>query len=249
DGGACGTTIMHGYATRETREMLPRVYVYANALAKRIDDLRKTNDEFSWLSPDGKVQLTMDGKRLVSAVVHVQHMEGIDLNHVKKQILDFVINPILGDTSGAQLHVNSAGKFFVGGFEGGTGASGRKVGADTHGGLLPSGGSHLSGRDPLHPARAGRYMARFAAKSLVSEGVADNIFISLAYTMGQASPVFLEAKGGKGEDITQIVKKRFDFRPEAIVERLRLKSPIYRTISTFGQFGRSGLPWEDIEKI
>ncbi len=245
NGAACGTTIMHGYATRETREMLPRVFVYANALAKRIDDLRKRNSDFDWIFPDGKVQLTMEGKDIISVVTHVQHLEGVDLNHIKKQLVDNAIVPILGEMDGVKLHVNTAGKFSIGGFDAGIGASGRKVGADTHGGLLPSGGAHLSGRDPLHPARAGRYMARFVAKNLVKKGLADNVLISLAYTIGQAHPIFIEARGGKGEDLTSLVSKEYDFRPEAIVEQLNLRQPIYKTISTFGQFGRPGLPWEE----
>ncbi|MBU1126525.1 MAG: methionine adenosyltransferase domain-containing protein [Patescibacteria group bacterium] len=246
-GGSQGTAVVHGYATRETREMLPRAVVYAHALARRINDLRLHEGAFSWMCPDGKIQLTMDGDRPVAVTVLVQHACGMEPMQIKSLIVENVIVPILGDVEGVKLFVNTAGEFCTGGFSAGAGASGRKTLADTYGGLLPSGGSNLSGRDPLHPARAGSYMARFAAKNLVAQGVAGNILISAGYTIGQSGLVFLEARTGEGKDVSALVKEKFDFRPEAVVERLNLDKPIYEHVSVFGHFGREGVPWEEVE--
>ncbi|MFH1632366.1 MAG: methionine adenosyltransferase domain-containing protein [bacterium] len=247
NGGAQGTCVVHGYATRETREFLPRALVYANAIARRIDDLRKTDTTFKWMCPDGKVQLTMDGERPVSVTVLVQHTHGMDLALVQSKLVEAAIEPILGSNTGVKMYVNTAGTFCSGGFSASGGASGRKTLADTYGGLLPSGEGLFSGRDPLHPSRAGAYMARYAAKYLVKNGLAGNALVSVGYTIGEPEPVFMEARSGKGEDLTSLIKEKFDFRPEAIVERLDLKKPIYRSVSTFGQFGREGVPWEGVE--
>lgn len=246
-GGSQGTTIIHGYATKETREMLPRVVVYANALARRIDDLRKSDGAFSWMRPDGKIQLTMDGSDPVAVTILVQHTDGMDSSQIQMNIVEHAIIPILGEPDGLKMFVNTAGNFCTGGFSAGAGSSGRKVLSDTYGGLLPSSGGQLSGRDPLHPMRAGSYMARYVAKNLVAQGVASNIFLSAGYTIGQPDLVFIEARTGEGKDITSLVKGVYDFRPEAIVERLGLATPIYEHVSTFGHFGREGLPWEKIE--
>ncbi len=246
-GGAQGTAVIHGYATIETREMMPRAIVYAHALARRLNDLRLHESSFAWMCPDGKIQLTMDGDRPVAVTILVQHACGMEPGQIKNLIAENVIVPVLGDVDGLKMYVNTAGEFCTGGFAAGAGASGRKTLADTYGGLLPNGGSKLSGRDPLHPARAGSYMARFAAKNLVAQGVAKNILISVGYTIGQADSVFLEAKTGDGKDISALVKEKYDFRPEAVVERLNLIQPIYQTVSTFGHFGREGLPWEELE--
>ena len=247
NGGAQGTTIVYGYATKETREYLPRAYVYANAIARRIDDLRRMDETFAWMCPDGKVQLTMDGERPVCVTVLVQHIDKMNLQQIQTQLVDRVVVPILGEHSGMKLFINSAGAFCAGGFSASAGASGRKALADTYGGLLPSGGASISGRDPWKPHRAGMYMARYAAKKLVARGVAGNVLISAGYAIGQPEPVFLQAHGGKGEDLTEKVKQEFDFRPEAIVERLDLAKPMYQQVSTYGHFGREGVPWEEVD--
>lgn len=244
NGGSQGTAVVYGYATKETREMLPKSVVYAHALAQRIDDLRRTNDGFAWMLPDGKVQLTMEDNKPASVTVLVQHAEKMDQSHIKARIVEDAIVPVLGDQPGIKMFVNTAGTFCTGGFACSAGASGRKTMADTYGGLIPVGSGKMSGRDPLHPTRAGAYMARYVAKSLVREGVAGNVLITVGYTIGSQEPVFLEARSGAGEDLTKIVKEKFDFRPEAIVERLDLKKPIYANSSLYGQFGRVGLPWE-----
>jgi len=245
-GGAQGTAIVHGYATKETREMLPRAVVFANVIAQRIDMLRQTDSRFAWLRPDGKVQLATDGDRVRAVTVIVEHEPGMELSAVQSQIVNEAILPSLHSIEGVVIHVNSGGSFTKGGFGANAGVSGRKVLADSYGGLLPHGGMGLAGKDPLKPGRSGTYMARFAAKTLVSEGIASNVLITAMYALGVAEPLVLSAHSGSGEDLTEIVKKRFDFRPEAIVERLQLRRPIYAGCATYGIFGRSGLPWEDV---
>jgi len=247
NGGAQGTVTVYGYATKETREFLPKAYIYANAIARRIDDLRKHNEAFAFLKPDGKVQVTMDGSTVVAVTVSVQHDNSVDKNVVQTNILENAIMPVIGDAQGVKVFINSAGEFSHGGFYAGAGASGRKVLANTYGGLLPHSGAILSGRDPLQPSRAGTLMARYVAKNLVAEGVAGNILITVGYAIGHNDPVFLQAMTGKGEDITDMVRARFDFRPEAIVEKLNLRQPFYQRMSEHGYFGKEEAPWEKIE--
>lgn len=245
-GGAQGTAIVHGYATKETREMLPRAVVYANALARRIDDLRRSDPLFSWLRPDGKVQLATEGDRVAAVTVIAEHTDEIDLPHVQAKLVEHAVVPVLGNVDGVKMFVNPAGPFANGGFSANAGVSGRKVLADMYGGLLPHGGMAIAGKDPLKPGRAGTYMARYAAKRLVNEGVASNVLITAVYSLGVVEPLLLSARAGNGDDLTELVRERFDFRPEAIVERLNLRRPIYAACATYGMFGREGLPWEDV---
>lgn len=247
-GGAQGTTHVHGYATKETREFLPKAYVYAVSLARRIEDLRKNDAAFSWLGPDGKVQVTLDKNRPVAITILVQHHPSIDVAQVKMAMLEYVVKPVIGTDEEIQILINPGGSFQEGGFAIGAGSSGRKVLADTYGGLLPGDGHAMSGKDPSKPSRAGMYMARFAAKSLVARGVAGNVLVKAAYTLGKTAPVYMRGYTGAGEDITDIIEKEFDFRIPAIVERLDLSQPLYRAVSVYGQFGRDGMPWEDVEK-
>jgi S-adenosylmethionine synthetase len=244
-GGAQGTCVVHGYATKETREFLPRSLVYAQALAQRIDNLRRHDSAYGWLRPDGKVQLTMDGDKIISATILVEHIRDMENKYIQLHLTEGAIEPILGSPENYQLLVNPAGAFHQGGFAAKAGASGRKSHVDLYGGLLPFGGASLAGRDPLHPNRCGTYLARLAAKSLVSQGVAGNVLISVGYTVGLAEPTFIEARTGSGEDVSKIVKEQFDFRPEAIVERLNLRQPLYEASSAYGPFGRIGFPWEE----
>jgi S-adenosylmethionine synthetase len=244
-GGASGTAIVHGYATHETRELMPRAVVYANALARRIDDLRKTDPRFSWLRPDGKVQLAIDGNTLISVTVIAAHAEDMEITQVQTLLLEQAVIPVLGDMEGVKVFINPSGPFTIGGFTLNAGVSGRKILSDTYGGLLPHGGTSMVGKDPLKPSRSGLYMARFAARELVKEGLAPNVMLTAVYSVGVEEPVALVAKGGDGSDFTALVRERYDFRPEAIVERFNLRRPIYSAFSNYGVFGREGLPWEE----
>lgn len=247
-GGAQGTAIVHGYASRETREMLPRAVVFANLLARRIDDLRRTDTRFSWLRPDGKLQLATEGDHVVAVTAIIEHDNTIEVPHVQAHILENAIIPVIGNVDHVKILVNPAGSFTRGGFEANAGVSGRKVLADTYGGLLPHGGIALAGKDPLKPGRAGTLMARYAAKQLVAEGVANNVFITAVYSLGMAEPLLLSARSGQGDDLSTLVTERFDFRSEAIVERLNLRRPLYGACATYGIFGREGMPWEEVER-
>lgn len=244
-GGAQGTAVVYGYATKETREFLPTPVVYANALARQIDSLRRTDSLFSWLRPDGKVQLAMDGERVVSVTLIIEHDDAMEAAHVQTLLMEHVIAPICGEHEGMKIFINPSGKFTNGGFSAGVGVSGRKVLADSYGGLLPHGGAAMAGKDPLKPARAGSYMARAVAKQLVSEGVAGNVLVTIGYTTGMNEPILVSARAGNGQDLGDLIKARYDFRPEAIVERLRLRQPWYEASAIFGQFGREGFPWEE----
>lgn len=244
-GGAQGTAVAYGYATKETRELLPRAVVYANALAKRVDDLRRTDPLFSWLRPDGKVLLAMDGERVVSVTLVVEHDAAVELPQLQSMLFAHAVTPVCGEYEGMKVFINASGKFTSGGFAAGVGVSGRKVLADTYGGLLPHGGASLAGKDPLKSARAGTYMARAVARQFVTEGLANNVMVTVAYTTGIAEPMVLTARGGAGEDLTALVNERYDFRPEAIVERLNLRRPLFEASARFGMFGSEGFPWEE----
>lgn len=240
-----GSTVVNGYATRETREFLPRPYVLAQALAKRLDDVRKTDPAYFWLRPHGKVQVLCQGKRLVSVTLLLEHSDETSGTHVREAVRRDVLEPVIGDLSGVALHVNPYGRYRGGECVHASGATGSKIANDTYGGLIPHGLSSISGKDPFSPNRAGAYAARQAAKSLVEGGFTPNTLVSVGYTLGQAEPVFVQALGANGQDFSDLIKKHFDFRPEAIVEHLGLARPMYRALSCYGHFGRFGLPWEE----
>ncbi|PJE77288.1 methionine adenosyltransferase, partial [Candidatus Uhrbacteria bacterium CG10_big_fil_rev_8_21_14_0_10_48_16] len=157
---------------------------------------------------------------------------------------------IVGE-EGVQMYINPIGSFIDAGFRADSGASGRKLTVDTYGGLIPQGDKSLSGKDPSKVDRAGAYMARYTARYLVEQGLASSAMVSLVYSMGRAEPVHLQAVGmgeksrGSKMDLTNLLKQTFDFRPEAIAERLNLFQPVYRATATYGHFGRSGFPWEE----
>lgn len=242
--GAQGTAILYGYATNKTREMLPPAVVYAHALASRIDDLRFSDQRFSWLRPDGKVQVVLADDRVSAVTMIVSHRPEMDAHQVQSLLFAHVLEPILGSTEGIQLFINPSGAFTTGGFSMNAGVSGRKVLSDLYGGLLPHGGVSLTGKDPLKPARAGTYMARYVAKQLVREGVSDQVLVQVVYTAGLVTPAYVQATTSDGKDVTSLIVDRYDFRPEAIVERFHLRRPVYAGLLRSGCVGVSTLPWE-----
>ena len=153
------------------------------------------------------------------------------------------------EKSVVKILVNPTGKFIQGGFEADTGLTGRKIMVDTYGGLIPHGGGCFSGKDATKVDRSGAYMARYVAKSLVAGGYGKEVLVSVAYAIGMAEPLMIEAINEKGENLAEIVRKNFDFKPLAIIEKLGLRNPIYSQTSTYGHFGKPNLPWEKIEKI
>ncbi len=245
-GGAGDQGIMYGYATTETKEYLPQCVVQAHKLAWGLADLRKTDPEFSWLRPDGKTQVTMAGDRAVTVVVSTQHDAAIPQADIRKRLVKRLIAPIVGGVKDVEIHVNPTGTFVLGGFSADTGLTGRKIMVDTYGGLIPHGGGAFSGKDPTKVDRSGAYMARFAAKNIVANGIAKNCLVTVAYAIGREEPVMLTAKSGDGKSLTPYLKQHFDFRPRAIIERLSLRRPIYRATAAYGHFGRDEFPWEHI---
>jgi S-adenosylmethionine synthetase len=249
-GGAGDQGIMYGYATNETPEFLPKGMVLAHKLAKRLEEIRKSK-KIKWLKPDGKTQVTYTNGKLHTVLVSTQHSKNIKLEEVKKEITKKIINPLLSplERKTVKILVNPTGKFIAGGFEADTGLTGRKIMVDTYGALIPHGGGCFSGKDATKVDRSGAYMARFVAKNLVANGYGKEALVSVAYAIGMAEPLMIEAINEKGEDLSKIVRQNFDFKPLAIIKKLNLQKPIYKQTATYGHFGKKNLPWEKIEKI
>ncbi len=248
-GGAGDQGIMYGYATAETKEYMPPTVVFAHELAKRLADLRRHDPAFSWLGPDGKSQVTMDRGRVKAVVVSTQHSPDIEQEQIRQMLLESLILPVFGDIEGVDVHINPTGRFVVGGFTADTGLTGRKLMVDTYGGLIPHGGGAFSGKDATKVDRSAAYMSRFAAKNLVANGYAKKCLVSVAYAIGKAEPVMLTARSEDGRDLSLLLKKYFDFRPRAIIERLALRRPIFKETAAYGHFGRPQFPWEQISKM
>lgn len=249
-GGAGDQGIMYGFATDETGEYLPKGVVLAHKLAKSLEEKRK-NGEIKWLRPDGKTQVTYQAGILKTILVSTQHEESITQDEIKKEITEKIIYPLLKDDEkqSVQILVNPTGKFVQGGFEADTGLTGRKIMVDTYGGLIPHGGGAFSGKDSSKVDRSGAYMCRFVAKSLVAGGYGKECLVSVAYAIGMAEPLMIEAINEKGENLADIVRKNFDFKPRSIIKKLDLKKPIFQKTASYGHFGKINLPWENIEKI
>ena len=248
-GGAGHQGIMYGYATDETPEFMPLAVVMAHKLAKGLEDLRRNNKEFWWLRPDGKTQVTIENGKITKVLISCQHDEKIDVPKIKDFLTEYLVKPIIGDISGIEILVNPTGRFVQGGFEADTGLTGRKIMVDTYGGLIPHGGGCFSGKDPSKVDRSAAYMARFAAKNIVANGYAKQCLVSVAYAIGRAEPLMIDAFNEKGESLQDLIKKNFDFKPKAIIEKLNLRQPIYQKTAAYGHFGKPDLPWEEIIKI
>jgi S-adenosylmethionine synthetase len=248
-GGAGDQGIMYGFATNETPEFLPKGVVLAHKLAKKLEEFRK-NGKMKWLRPDGKTQVTYTNGKLHTVLVSTQHSGDIKPEEIKKEITKKIINPLLSSTErkNVKILVNPTGKFVTGGFEADTGLTGRKIMVDTYGGIIPHGGGCFSGKDATKVDRSGAYMARFVAKNLVAKGYGKEVLVGVAYAIGMAEPLMIEAINEKGVDLSKIVRENFDFRPLSIIERLQLRKPIFFSTSTYGHFGKKNLPWEKIEK-
>ena len=247
-GGAGDQGIMYGYATRETPEFLPLGIVRVHALTRGLAELMQSG-KLPWLKPDGKAQVTVQGGRVKTVLVSCQHDAAVDQAQIRSDLLTHLIGPIIGDLSGVEVFVNPTGKFVQGGFDADTGLTGRKIMVDTYGGLVPHGGGCFSGKDPTKVDRSAAYLCRFAAKNLVANGLADEVLVSVAYAIGRAEPLMVEAVDASGKSLAGTVRKHFDFRPKAIIERLGLRRPIYRATAAYGHFGRPGLPWEEVINI
>lgn len=248
-GGAGDQGIMYGYAERDgNSEYLPESIFMVHKLTKGLEDLRKSG-KLPWLKPDGKAQITMENEKVKTVLVSCQHAEDISQEEIKKSLIENLIGPVIGDLSNVEILVNPTGKFVLGGFEADAGLTGRKIMVDTYCGLAPHGGGAFSGKDPTKVDRSAAYMARFVAKNLVANNLAKTCLVSVAYAIGRAEPLMVEAVNEKGESLGELVNKKFDFRPKAIIERLNLRRPLYLQTAAYGHFGKAGLPWEEIISI
>jgi S-adenosylmethionine synthetase len=259
--GAGDQGLMFGYATNETEQLMPMPITMANKLVMRLSELRKKK-ELGWLRPDGKSQVTVEyengkAKRIQTIVVSTQHAPDVDAATIKKEVMERVVEPVCGDLpdKNTTYYINPTGRFVVGGPAGDSGLTGRKLIADTYGGVGSHGGGSFSGKDPSKVDRSASYMARYVAKNIVAAGLADKCEVQVAYAIGVAHPVSLmvNAFGTSRipeEQIEDIVRKNFDLRPAEIIKHLTLKKPIYRKTATYGHFGRNDpdFSWEKTDK-
>ena len=269
-GGAGDQGLMFGFACNETPELMPLPIQLAHRLSKRLADVRKHNNDLNWLLPDGKSQVTVlyDGYQVIKVakvVLATQHRDMVDiyndddneLSFIKNEMINHVILPVLKDYDieyDDNFIVNGTGKFVIGGPDGDTGLTGRKIIVDTYGGYARHGGGAFSGKDPSKVDRSAAYMARYVAKNIVASGIADRCEVQLAYSIGVAEPVSISVdtfNTGKinDEEITESIKSIYSFKPYDIIEKLNLKSPIYKRLAAYGHLGRMNCPWEEIDTV
>ena len=264
DIGAGDQGIMFGFATNETETFMPMPIHLAHGLVKSLDTAR-ASEILPYLRPDGKAQVTLEyneaGKpaRVDAIVLSAQHAPEISHAQIEKDLMEKVISPVIPKEmvdANTKYYINPTGRFVIGGPKGDVGLTGRKIIVDTYGGFSRHGGGAFSGKDATKVDRSGAYAARWVAKNIVAAGLADVCEIQVSYAIGVAHPVslFIDTFGtGKVSDekILELVKKNFDLRPSAIIDRLNLTKPIYTKTAAYGHFGRNdiNLPWEQLDMV
>ena len=262
--GAGDQGMMFGYAARETPELMPLPITLAHKIVRGLDTARK-NGTIGYLRPDGKSQVTveyMDGLPVGvrTVVVAAQHHPDVTEKQLRDDVIDKVISQVVPKEmlkgQDTRFYVNETGRFVVGGPQGDCGLTGRKIIVDTYGGVGSHGGGCFSGKDPTKVDRSGSYMARYVAKNIVAAGLAERCELQIAYAIGIAEPVSVmvdtfDTGQLPDEDIAEIVTRRFDLRPRAIIEMLKLRRPIYRKTAAYGHFGREeeGFTWEVTDRV
>ena len=257
--GAGDQGLMFGYATNETETFMPLPITLAHKITMKLSELRK-NKTLPYLRPDGKSQVTVEyddhtPKRIEAVVVAAQHDPGVEEEKVRADIIEEVIKPVCKDYLGSDtvIHINSTGRFVIGGPVADAGLTGRKIICDTYGGVGSHGGGCFSGKDPSKVDRSASYMARYIAKNIVAAELADRCEVQLAYAIGVAEPVsiLINTFGTNKvdeEEIVEAVRENFSLTPAGIIKELDLKKPIYEATAAYGHFGREGFSWEKLDK-
>ncbi|HZM71484.1 MAG TPA: methionine adenosyltransferase [Candidatus Cryosericum sp.] len=261
-GGAGDQGMMFGYACRETPELMPMPIQLAHRLAQRLGEVRRSG-QFPYLRPDGKSQVTIeyqDGRpmRVEAIVLSTQHAEEAKIEDLRRDLEAEVIRPVIGEglrDGKTKVHINPTGRFVIGGPQGDTGVTGRKIIVDTYGGYAPHGGGAFSGKDPTKVDRSAAYMARYIAKNVVAAGLAERVQVQIAYAIGVADPVsvmvdtFGTAKVAD-DKLVALIRDQFGLKPREIIESLDLLRPVYLKTAAYGHFGRSGpgFTWEKTDR-
>lgn len=259
--GAGDQGIMFGYACKETAELMPLPIMLSHKMCAKLEKVRK-DGTLTYLRPDGKGQVTVEydcgkPKRVDTVVLSSQHDKTVSTEQLRKDLKELVIDKVIPKEyldENTKYYINPTGRFEVGGPNGDSGLTGRKIIVDTYGGKCPHGGGAFSGKDPTKVDRSATYMARYVCKNIVASGLADECQIQLAYAIGVAKPVSVLVNTfgtGKLSDdaLADIVVKEFDLRPSAIIEKLQLARPVYRPTASYGHFGKDEFTWEKTDRV